>query len=575
MPVDDRTLDALERRALADFIAPDPPEDFSERVLARVEAAGAVIGPLGHVRVDQDHGRRGGGLVAGVAIAAAAAAVAAASLSARGPAPLAGSPGAPTAEIEARGDFQASPLPQAPDSPGTAAPAPPDLGERVSAYLEGYGRAWGDAFRLHGAVAIARGGEVLFERAYGAAADRPSPPRFHLGTLTGQITAIAALQLAERGRVDLDASICTYVPEYCRHHRAAGGEVITPRHLLSHTSGVPNYTDDLYLEIWSRHPTTTAEVIAVIAEQPLEFAPGSDFDPSNSGYLLLGEVIARASGERYEDYVARHVLGPAGMSDTTFGADLGDRRRVAGREFNDELEVLELAQAAGAGAAYHAASGLWSTTTDLVRLDDALTRGALLAPATREAMATPVRESYGLGWILGRAHGQRTIGHPGGAAGSNGAILRLEGDGTFVVALAATEVVDCQAIAEDLLAIVHGRRPSPPPEPVAAALDPSAPARVIGEYALSPETRRRYAEVIDADQLARLERVQIVAVDGRLRMEVPGHGGKWMHPAGGDRYFFKDTARTLAEFTRGEDGGARALTLRAADAIFVLDRSSR
>ncbi len=581
MHADDQTLDDLERRALAAFAAAEPPEDFADRIVALAAATGEASEASAAVTVADgprpEEGRGPGwssrlGVIGGPLLVAAAVAAGAAALgSLRSPTTGGAGERAPQASVLPAEEIQATALPPAPAGTVPAAPElPADLDRRISDYIGGYGSGWGSSFAFHGSVAVARGGEVLFERSFGEAtkAGGEGPPRLRIGSLTGVFTAVAALQLAERGKIDLDGSICGLVPEYCENHQ--GEEVITPRHLLSHTSGVPNFSDDLYLEIWSLYPRTRGELIAAIARHPLEFAPGSDFDPSNSGYVILGQMIERASGERYEDYVARHILGPAGMVDTGFDVRLG-ARAVIGRDFNDEVEALEAVSGDNHwGGPHSPANGLFSTARDLVRFDAALARGDLLIAPTMRAMSSPIRDNYGLGWIVGHAFGQRTLGHPGGTSGFNGAILRLEDDGTVAVALANTEVVDCQTVVEDLLSIAHGMRPSAPAEAAEVAA-PIWREALVGAYTLSAETRERYAKIIDPGHLAQLDRVVVKVVEGRLRMEIDGHGGKWMHAAGEGRFFFKDGARTTADFELGEEGRVRGMVLRASGASFVLE----
>ncbi|MBK8262477.1 MAG: beta-lactamase family protein [Nannocystis sp.] len=583
-----------ERDALRTLTALEPPDDFTDRVLAAALAdAAPPHGPAADTFTPElaAPARWWRVAVAGLAVAAAAGGLGV--LLSRpdvwqqrqpshlrvsvdeGPRPE----GAPPLSA------QASPLPEAPaDKPrfGDALRLG-ELDRTIPAYIAGYGAGWGRAFAFHGALALAQDGEILFKRDNFGEVSQPDPV-YRIGTLTSLFTAVAALQLAERGRLDLDADVCTYVPEFCAAHRPYGREIVTARHLLSHTSGIPNYTDDLYLEVWSAHPKSDLDLLKIVAAQPLEFAPGSDFDPSNSGFVLLGEVITRVGGSSdYQQYISDQILAPAGMHSTRFDlqlhADKGplDERRaldlsrqVMGRQFNDELEDLEGANEIQYG---RAAGGLWSNVEDLVRFDHALHSGRLLSEASLAAMSTPVRDNYGLGWILGEAFGQPTIGHPGGAAGYNGAILRLRGVGLTAVVLSGTEIVDSQTIAEDLLALAHGRAAEAPREPAEQPLDRALHPRYVGDYALDALTRRRYEKVIAPEHLARLDQVKVVESEGRLRLSISDHGSKWMHPSGPDAFFFKDTAGTTAAFGGPEGGAATNLTLRTRDAIFTFERS--
>jgi CubicO group peptidase (beta-lactamase class C family) len=578
-----------ERRALAAFTAPEPPDDFTDRVLAAALTDASPPLPAAHADAGAAPARWWRIAVAGLAVAAAAGGLSVlfsrsgplgqphslrVSMS-EGPTPA----GAPPLSA------QASPLPEAPAAPPRFGDALRlgELDRTIPAYIAGYGAGWGRAFAFHGALALAQDGEIVFKRDNFGEVSQPDPV-YRIGTLTSLFTAVAALQLAERGRLDLDADVCVHVPEFCAAHRPYGAEIVTARHLLSHTSGIPNYTDDLYLEVWSAHPKSDLDLLKIIAAQPLEFAPGADFDPSNSGFVLLGEIITRVGGSSdYQQYIADQILAPAGMQSTRFDLQLhADKgalserraldlsRQVMGRQFNDELEDLEGANEIQYG---RAAGGLWSNVEDLLRFDHALHSGRLLSEASLAAMATPVRDNYGLGWIVGEAFGQPTIGHPGGAAGYNGAILRLRGVGLTAVVLSGTEIVDAQTIAEDLLALAHGRAAEAPREPAELPLDRALHPRYVGEYALDQLTRRRYEKIIAPEHLARLDQVKVVESEGRLRLSISDHGNKWMHASGPDAFFFKDTAGTTAAFGGPDGAPATNLTLRTRDAIFTFERS--
>ncbi len=169
-----------------------------------------------------------------------------------------------------------------------------------------------------GVVLVARDGHVLFQKAYGMANREHEVPnrldtKFRMASVTKQFTAMAVMILAERGKLDLNDPICKYV-ESCPKTWAN----ITVRHLLNHTSGIADFTGFPDNDHYERLPMTPLETIARFRDKPLEFLPGERFRYDNSGYLLLGYIIERASGQRYEDFLRKNIYEPLGMSDSGY-----------------------------------------------------------------------------------------------------------------------------------------------------------------------------------------------------------------------------------------------------------------
>lgn len=449
------------------------------------------------------------------------------------------------------------------------APLPPDLDQRIESYIAGYGSNWGPAFEFHGVVLVARDGEVQYAGGFGVAdstTNRPNQPstRFRLGLLTEPFTATAVLQLRDAGLLDLDDPVSKFVPEYPEGHR------ITIEQLLSHTAGIPNYTDFGYFHAWKNQPHTTEQMLRRFGPEPLEFEPGTGFSPTNSGYYLLGAIIERITGLDYGEYVTRHLFEPAGMESSTFGDAYETGEQALGNVWNDE-ELLDPPDPIHMSV-FGAAGGLVSTPLDLVRWDAALREGTLLSPDTVEEMLSPGEAGYGYGWIVSEAYGQRLATFPGAIDGFNGSMLRFFGDRTLVVVLCNTEVVSGAQVANDVARMVYGDDPPPRIEHRPIEIAPGTYPKYIGTYGVSDETRKAYAHVVDAEGFEQLETVFVRQIGSRLYFDVPGHGVTWMHPMGHNRFFFKDHAGNTLSFDLGEDGRAETLSLHYQDARFDLRR---
>lgn len=427
-------------------------------------------------------------------------------------------------------------------------PLPDDFSAKVDAYIADYGRNYGPAFRFHGVVLVARRGEVLYQQGFGLAdpvAGTPNTPhtRFRLGLLTEPFTALAILQLRDEGQLELDDTLDRFVPGL------PWGNRITIRDLLSHRSGLPNYTDAPYFHVWKAEPHRTEQMLERLGKLRLEATPGSTTSPSNTNYFLLGAVIERITGLSYGEAMAARVFGPAGMEQTGFGDAWETGEQAQGNVWSEE-EVLE-PPAPIDMSTFGAAGGLVSSPADLVRWDRALRDHSLLDPGSLEQMAQPTEDGYGFGWLVTRAYGQRLLSFPGAIDGYSGSVLRFEEDGTMVVVLANTEVVPGAQVAQDVAMLVHGDEPPKRNEPAEVSIAPSTYDRYVGTYGISAQTKETFAEA--GEGFAVFETIRVEREDDRLYFDVPGHARTWMHPMGRNRFFFKDHSDNRVSFELGSD----------------------
>lgn len=329
--------------------------------------------------------------------------------------------------------------------------ASPDAGalaQRIGAYLQ----AQADSGAFSGVVLAARDGQVLFQGGFGMAdAERgvPNTPQtvFRLGSITKQFTAMAILLLAADGKLSLEDPACRYL-DNCPPAWAP----ITIRHLLTHTSGLPNYTDFDDFDATEGQPATPAQLIARFRDLPLNFAPGTDYSYCNSGYVLLGAIIERVSGESYESFLTRRIFGPLGMEHTGYDHDpLGISGRAIGYVSpGDRAAPLDLTTLFAAGA-------LSSTVGDLLKWDRALAAGRLLPPALQQAMFTPFRNDYGYGWKVVQRFGRRAQLHDGLVSGFSTNITRFPDDGVVVITLSNYQAAPAAAISQNVAGMIFDR----------------------------------------------------------------------------------------------------------------------
>jgi len=265
-------------------------------------------------------------------------------------------------------------------------------------------------------------GHVSFVQAFGSRdVDRRLPIRpetfFEIGSITKQFTAASILQLQEAGKLRIDRPLSDYLPD------APHAKEITLRQLLTHTSGLHDYLDLSPADLFrlASQPISYSNLIARVAPLPLDFAPGSRWSYSNTGYLLLGKVIETVSGETYKSHLQRHILTPLQMNNTYTTADEGRLPNMA-TGYHHVDGKLERAPIIDPGWA-NAAGFLVAPLRDLAKWDEALRGGKVLSPESYRTMTTSFvttkREStdYGFGFFLNPVYGEPRIGHTGGSLG--------------------------------------------------------------------------------------------------------------------------------------------------------------
>jgi len=301
-----------------------------------------------------------------------------------------------------------------------------ELVEELKQYLDKVVK--GDLFS--GTVLLAKNGDVLFRGAYGQAnrdfdASNRVDTKFNLGSMNKMFTAVAIAQLAERGKLSYDDPISK-----CLSTDWLPGEVadkVTIRHLLTHTSGLGSYFNDKFMNSSRALYRKVDDYKPLVADEKPAFEPGTRWAYSNTGFLLLGAVIEKVTGESYFDSVRDNVFKPAGMT----GTDSYELDRV-----NPNLAVGYSKVADETGTHWKnnlfehvikggPAGGGYSTVEDLLKFDQAMRANKLVKKETADLMWTPTPQSradgpgYGFGFGVSGEPGNRMVGHTGGFPGIN------------------------------------------------------------------------------------------------------------------------------------------------------------
>jgi D-alanyl-D-alanine carboxypeptidase len=316
-----------------------------------------------------------------------------------------------------------------------------------------------------GALLVARNGEVLLERYWGAAdrsADTPidADTRFRHGSMDKLFTAIAALRLVERGVVSLDSRLGEVLPDYPQKNLHPA----TLRELLAHRAGAGDIFGPQF-DAERGNLKAIADYVRLYGEREPEFTPGSDFRYANYGFILIGAMLEKLAGEDYYGLIRREVFEPAGMRRTGSEAETtAVDGRAVGYQRTDRAWVDNADQLPYRGMA---AGGSYSTARDLFALGEALRSGRLLQPETLALASTASSEDgwYGLGMMVSRGEGPRWYGHDGGAPGMSAYLRVFPDSGYVVVALSNLDPPRANWVGD----VFANRMPlAPPPLPAAA-----------------------------------------------------------------------------------------------------------
>ncbi len=305
-----------------------------------------------------------------------------------------------------------------------------------------------------GTVLVARGSDMLLNKGYGAANlewDIPNTPatKFRLGSITKQFTAAAILLLEERGKLTLEDPIKKHMPD-----APASWDPITIYHLLTHTSGIPNFTGLPDYEALKLRDTPVAKTILNFRDKSLDFVPGEKMTYSNSGYLVLGYVIERVSGMSYGTFVTDNIFTPLGMKDSGYDSNSAIiPRRAAGY-------VPSSTGPLNAGFVHmsipHAAGALYSTTEDLLRWEQGLFGGKVISPASLAKMTTAFKGDYALGVVVRTTGGRKVVQHGGGIDGFNTFLAHYPDSKVTVAVLANINGPAPTEMATKLGEVAHG-----------------------------------------------------------------------------------------------------------------------
>ena len=345
-------------------------------------------------------------------------------------------------------------------------------------------KAYADQYKFSGTALIAKGDEILLNKGYGYSnagekKQNTEASVFQIGSITKQFTAAIILLLEEQGKLSVNDKLSKYFPQF------PNGDKITLHHLLTHTSGIYNYTNNAqFMQSGGTKPVDQTTMFSLFLDKPLDFEPGTKYSYSNSGYVLLGYIIEKVTGKPWEQVVRENILKPLQMNQTGFdftgfkGAD-----KTTG--YFSLSEVGSIPAPIIDSTFSYAAGSIYTTASDLLKWERAMAKGKLLKKASWQKAMTPVKEAYGYGLAIDSLHGQQRISHGGGIYGyTSNAMWFPAQDYTIILLSNASSALG--KLSNDVAAVLYGKPYTIPEANVEVKLEDAILKQYEGEYALAP-----------------------------------------------------------------------------------------
>lgn len=419
------------------------------------------------------------------------------------------------------------------------------FGQPIAQQLEQIFDAYSNQKRFMGTVLVAQGDEILLCKSAGVANEVGSITNtpetvFRIGSMTKSFTAIALMQLVENNRLSLSDRLSKFLPDY------PDADLITVDHLLTNTSGIPDYILMPEYENIKAKSVSATELISLFRDKPLLFSPGSAFNYSNSGWVLIGCILEQLESKPYAEVIRSRIFDPVGMASSGYiWSEVTPHRRSLPYAYdNNELTLIEWIDESTMGAA----GGLYSTVDDLYRFDHALHDNKLLKAQTWASMIEPTLEPhYGRGWELHSIHGHPYIGHSGGIPGYAANLLRFVEDDLVVVFLSNLGSAPFATMTETLA--------------LAALSEPYELPSAYTFIKVAPEVLSQYVGSYDSSFGGRNFKINLQLNGDVLEMRISGLPKSVLHPLSETKFYTRSKGEVVMTFTHDDAGSVDGIDM--------------
>lgn len=410
------------------------------------------------------------------------------------------------------------------------------------AYLDLYMKAEAKVHEFTGTVLVSQKGKIIYKRAFGFADREWHTPniiqsKFEIGSLTKQFTAVAILQLAEEGKINLDDKLSKYIPGFTR------GDSITIAMLLNHTSGLRDFKSDPRFEILVESQLLDNDtrylndsLVNYFKKNPYDFPAGTQWKYSNTGYFLLGYIIEKITGQSYSDYILHNIIQKAGLKNTLinrFDSIVPYRAKGYARTQEGWKNARYLSMEVP-----YSAGNMMSTVEDLYQWNNALFSGKVISREMFQKMITPYLGNYGYGLFIDTFEHHSRIQHSGGINGFVSYIARFPTDDVVVVGLSNNENASTPRIVDALTAIMLDVPITIPYQHKESIIDSSILKRYVGKY------QRQGISGLDT----------MMVKEGKLYWQLPSGRVVQMKPESATKFFIEEYPYIQFEFNVNTTG---------------------
>ncbi len=410
--------------------------------------------------------------------------------------------------------------------------------EKIDAYLTAAQKVG----KFNGSVLIEYNGAILLAKGYGYRNTEEKlscddQTIYQIGSVTKQFTATIILKLAEQKKLSLSDKLSKYFPEF------PNAEKINIENLLSHTSGIFNYTNDAdFMMKEVEKPIDRQKLFEMVKNKPLDFEPGTKYNYSNTGYMMLGYIIEKVTGRKYEQAVKQNIFIPLQMTHSGFDyKNLQDANRAVGYNVivngkGERAMKVDSTVSFSAGAMY-------TTVGDLNKWNRSLQTENILTKQSLQNAFTRRLSNYGLGWAIDSIGGKQMISHGGGIHGFLSYNTFIPADKNSVTLFTNVATTDIDKVTRDLIAIVYNKPYELPAEKVEVKIDESILKQYVGTYELAPT----FSIVVRVD-------------NGQLKAQATGQPEFELF-AKNEKEFFLKVVDAQVEFVKNDKGEVEKMIL--------------
>jgi CubicO group peptidase (beta-lactamase class C family) len=415
-------------------------------------------------------------------------------------------------------------------------------GQSVEQKIDELLTAYAGQNKLNGSVLVAQKGKIIYEKGFGYRNAETKTPNdvnsiFQIGSITKQITAAVIMQLQQEGKLSVQDKLSKYFPGF------TNGDKITIENLLTHTSGIHNYTDDTVL-VGSSNVTrhySRDEMIKIFQSYPTDFEPGTKWNYSNSAYSILGYIIEKVEKKPYEKVVRERIFQPLGMKNSGFDfTNLPGPNKAKGyfsiAEKPLPAPIVDSTIAYSAGAIY-------STVEDLYKWERAISSNKILRPESWKTVFTPYKNKYGYGWGIDSLYGRLITAHSGGIHGFSSYILRFPQDEVAVIVFDNSGSNGLARISMAIAAILFNEKYEIPVAKKEIDVEASILKQYVGEYQLAPNFV-----------------ITISLAENGLKLQATGQSAFDLY-AEKENVFFLKVVEAKVEFVKDTNGNVTELIL--------------